>query len=202
MNDNLADTNPPNQPEPVNPAPLQTPNTATTGFDAAPLEPPPGLPASPVYEAQPQSPAQPPPNPEQPPSKSLFWAIGIASIIVLVLVGFSINQLIKNRAATSILPIPEARCLPQKVYDQNWQILGADQLSRLKPGDKIKLVVGGQTNTGAFDRARFKINSSDFRETAVKQPQTDSFFLEYTIPPETTSFKIEAGVHHSSLGWL
>jgi hypothetical protein len=94
-----------------------------------------------------------------------------------------------------------AQCFDVKIYDTNWtQILPA-QFGSLKAGDKIRFTIGGNTSSGSFDKARFKINGAQRAEVTGKRPSSNDFYDEYTLPAGVSTFSISAQIHHSSLGW-
>ena len=98
-------------------------------------------------------------------------------------------------------PGETAVCQNIKAYDTNWGPIIIAQLSTLKPGDKIRFTVSG-TPASKIDKARFIINGTTRPETTNKAPWPDVFYDEYTIPAETTSFTINAQLHHVTLGWF
>ncbi|MFH1863883.1 MAG: hypothetical protein ABIJ85_03185 [bacterium] len=98
-------------------------------------------------------------------------------------------------------PGETAQCLNIKAYDTNWGPLLVAHLSTLKPGDKIRFTVSG-TPANKIDKARFIINGITRPETTNKAPWPDVFYDEYTIPAGTTSFRINAKLHHVTLGWF
>jgi hypothetical protein len=99
-------------------------------------------------------------------------------------------------------PDVSAQCQSIKVYDLSWGLLDATKLSLLQTGDTIRFAVLGQTTSGTFDKARFRINSATWlTETTTKKPGTEEFYIEYTLPAGVTSFNVEAEINHQSLGW-
>lgn len=97
---------------------------------------------------------------------------------------------------------PTAQCLNIQAFDTNWVQLSGAQLAALRPGDKVRFTVAGQTSSGSFDRARFIINGTTRPEVTGKRPATQEFFDEYTIPDGISTFSINAQLHHSTLGWF
>lgn len=95
-----------------------------------------------------------------------------------------------------------AQCLNIKVYDDNWQMIAASDLSSLKPGDVIRFSVGGTATSGSFDMARFSINGEEAVEVDDKRPGSDEYYIEYTIPSDEDEFSISAQLHHSEAGWF
>jgi Cys-rich repeat protein len=107
-----------------------------------------------------------------------------------------------------------AQCLDIQVYDTSWNQLTGTQLSNLKAGDKIRLVVGGSASSGTLDKARFTVNgivrpavTTTVRQQnypTFKAPSTSTinYYDEYTIPDGITSFSVQAELHHSTLGWF
>ncbi|OGM18374.1 hypothetical protein A2686_04435 [Candidatus Woesebacteria bacterium RIFCSPHIGHO2_01_FULL_38_10] len=95
-----------------------------------------------------------------------------------------------------------AGCHNVKAFDNNWNELTSSQLSQLKTGDSIRFTIGGTTDQGAFDKARFKINGVVRPEVSNKKPASDEFYDEFIIPEGTESFTVEAQINHSQLGWL
>lgn len=91
-----------------------------------------------------------------------------------------------------------ARCKNIKAYDTNWEEVSNEDLSSLASGDKVRFTVSGGPQSDEFDKARFKINSGEWQETTDKKPDSDLFFIEYTIPEDVDEFKIDAQVHHTN----
>jgi hypothetical protein len=90
-----------------------------------------------------------------------------------------------------------ASCLEIQVFDTEWDPIV--DLSSLIAGDVVRFTVSGETNSGSFDKARFRINSPTWRTVVVaKKPGTDNFYDEYTIPEGVTSFTINVQLHHTS----
>ena len=104
-------------------------------------------------------------------------------------------------ATPSPTPGPAPRCWNIKAYDTSWNQLSASQLSGLKAGDRVRFAVSGSP-ANKIDKAKFKINGVDRPETSSKKPSTDEYYNEYTIPAGTTSFTINAKLHHVTLGWF
>ena len=105
----------------------------------------------------------------------------------------------------TVTPTPPpigAACLDVKAYDTNWSRLSSSELSSLKAGDVVRFAVGGTTNSGSFDKARFTINGSLRSAVSSQKPGTGEFFDEYTIPDGPVDFTVSAQINHSSLGWI
>lgn len=101
--------------------------------------------------------------------------------------------------ANSNCAVPQCRQI--KAYDTNWNALSASQLSQLRPGDRVRFATLGQP-AGEFTKARFRVNTTTWLpETTTKKPNTDEFYLEYSIPTSVTNFRIEAEVYHRDQGW-
>ena len=75
-------------------------------------------------------------------------------------------------------------------------------LAVLAVGDTVRFAVGGTTTGGTFDKARFTINGTLRPEVTAQKPGSNEYFDEYTIPAGTTSFSVNAQIHHTSLGWF
>ena len=95
-----------------------------------------------------------------------------------------------------------AQCLDIKAYDTTWKLLTISDLANLSEGDKVRFTVIGNATSGAFDKAKFTINSSVQPETTAKKPNSEEFYVEYTIPAGITAFTIDAQVHHLTQGWI
>lgn len=91
-------------------------------------------------------------------------------------------------------------CRQIKAYDPNWNPLTPEQLSRLRPGDRVRFTAQGQP-ANEFTKARFRINQGTWQETTTKKPGTEEYYLEYTLPANITNFRIEAEVYHRDQGW-
>ncbi len=93
-------------------------------------------------------------------------------------------------------------CTQIKVYDVDWNLLNAQQLSGLIPGQNIYFTVTG--SGGSFDKARFTINgvlNSD--TTNLKPGSSREFYQQYIIPTGEVNFTINADLHDSTTNsWL
>jgi len=94
-----------------------------------------------------------------------------------------------------------AQCNEVVVYDLQGNTLSQSDLSSLKAGDKVTFAVSGQTDSGTFTKARFTVNGTLLGETTTKNSKGE-YVTEYTIPANTTTFKVKGEVYHSSLGWI
>lgn len=95
-------------------------------------------------------------------------------------------------------PTPVApQCTGVTIYDTNWNLLTAAQLSALRPNDRIRLVVAGSASSGVFDRARFTVNGTLRPEVTTTMPNNGNFYDEYIIPAGTTTFNVSAQIHHA-----
>lgn len=93
------------------------------------------------------------------------------------------------------------QCLNIKAYDTNWIQLTAEDLNKLKAGDKVLFTVAG-TPANKIDKARFKVNGTQRPEVTQKKSGTDEYYDEYTIPAGVTSFRVNAQLHHVTVGWF
>jgi len=96
---------------------------------------------------------------------------------------------------------PPPSCKMIKIYDSSGKIIPKEDLTALKPGDKIMIAVSGG---GEFDKARVRINSMDWlpENETDKKNANGEFYIEYTIPAGVTKFKIEAELHVTGGGWI
>lgn len=102
----------------------------------------------------------------------------------------------------AIVPTPVPTfCQDVKAYDSAWTLLTSSNLSMLKSGDSVNFCVAGTTNTGAFDKAKFTINTVEQTETTSKRPDSNDYCQSYTIPTGVTTFNVTAQIHHSTSGW-
>jgi hypothetical protein len=99
-------------------------------------------------------------------------------------------------------PQTSASCSEVKAYDTTWAPLTTQELSNLTQGNVVRFTVSGESESGAFDKARFSVNSVSLGETTLKKPESDEFYIEYTIPEGITSFNVDAQIHHTELGWF
>jgi len=76
--------------------------------------------------------------------------------------------------------------------------------SLLEAGDLVYFGVYGSFDQGEIDGARFRINGGEWEVTADQHTIGDEtfYYVDYTIPEEAYHFRVEAEIHHSSLGWL
>lgn len=95
-----------------------------------------------------------------------------------------------------------ASCSEVKAYDTSWNLLSQTQLANLNSGTIVRFTVSGSASSGTFDKARFSVNSVSLGETTLKKPSSGEFYIEYTIPEGTTSFNVDAQIHHTELGWF
>ena len=109
---------------------------------------------------------------------------------------------IPSPTSTPTPPPIGAACHDVVAYDSNWQVLSMSDLAVLAVGDTVRFAVGGTTTGGTFDKARFTINGTLRPEVTAQKPGSNEYFDEYTIPAGTTSFSVNAQIHHSSLGWF
>lgn len=95
-----------------------------------------------------------------------------------------------------------ASCSSVKAYDKDWKLLSLDDLGKLKAGDSIRFAVLGTTTAGIFDKARFSVNGNSLGETDLKKDGSSEFYIEYALPSDTKSIKVDAQLHHNQLGWF
>ncbi len=100
-----------------------------------------------------------------------------------------------------------AMCVAIKIYQvngdigdaANWQLLTAEQLAALQPGDIIYVTTLGSVQNGIVDKARIRVNSNIWtaeNETVLKKPQSEEFYIVYNIPNDgTTTFNFAAEIH-------
>jgi hypothetical protein len=67
---------------------------------------------------------------------------------------------IPSPTAIPTLPPIGAACNNVKAYDSGWNPLSGFDLSSLNAGDIVRFAVGGTTDSGFFDKARFTINGT------------------------------------------
>jgi hypothetical protein len=95
-----------------------------------------------------------------------------------------------------------AQCLNIKAFDTGWNQLSTTQLSALKAGDTVRFSVAASASSGSYDQARFIVNGTTRAAVTQKRPGTQEFYDEITISAGTTTFSINAQVHHTSVGWF
>lgn len=95
-----------------------------------------------------------------------------------------------------------ASCSGVIAYNTNWNQLTQAQLDALETGSKVRFAVSGTASSGTFDKARFTVNETELPETTLKKPDSEEFYVEYTIPAGVTNFTVSAQIHHSELGWF
>ena len=89
-----------------------------------------------------------------------------------------------------------ASCEEIRAYDDNWNLLSNSQLVNLDPGDSVKFAVRGTTKNATIDKARFRINSSEWQETTDNKPgEANTYYVNYTIPEGVENFTVNAQVH-------
>lgn len=101
-------------------------------------------------------------------------------------------------------PPPEltAQCSNVTAYDTEWNVLTNNDLTSLSPGDIVRFTVSGTANRGSFNKAKFTVNNISLGETTTKKPDSDEFYIEYTVPEGVNSFAVDGKVHHTELGWF
>jgi hypothetical protein len=112
--------------------------------------------------------------------------------------------------STSPIPSPSTpptmSCGEVKAYDTSWNLLTSTDLANLSEGEIIRLTISGGTtaNQANYDKARFTINNVLKPETTNIKPSSSpkQFFIEYTIPANTTTFNVKAEIHHTTGGWI
>lgn len=103
-----------------------------------------------------------------------------------------------------------AQCVAVKIYTvtgdindpQSWVLLTNAELAQLQPGNIIYVTTLGTVSNGIIDKARIRVNSSVWsvdNETTLKKPQSDEFYISYTIPSDgTTNFSFGAEIHEAN----
>lgn len=91
-------------------------------------------------------------------------------------------------------------CVEIRVYDTQWKRIY--DFSSLEPGDQVFLSILGITARGSIDKARFTINETEIIETELKKPNTNEYYLEYTIPENIKNFHIKGEIYHTEFGWI
>ncbi len=170
---------------------------------------PPSPPSNPPGTSDPQDFVISPHNPRKNSGKKIIATIfGVLILIGGISAGVLLvqrNQEIRERAA---IPTPpsSARCIGVRAYDTNWNLLTQEDLSRLRPGDKVYFAVSGTATSGTFDKARFTINGVQRKEVTTRTPNSAlEFYDEYIIPqgiPGTNNFTVKGEIHHTELGWI
>lgn len=103
----------------------------------------------------------------------------------------------RTNFVVSTTPPAVAACLDLRVYNNTteWKQLTVQELRQLKPGDKIILAVRGAGS--GYDKAHFRVNNNTQWGSDITAVNNDGYFyVEYALSPNTTTFKIEAQVHH------
>jgi hemolysin activation/secretion protein len=97
-------------------------------------------------------------------------------------------------------------CVAIKIYQvngsisvaANWQLLTAQQLAALQPGNIIYVTTLGTVSNGTIDKARIRVNSNTWsaaNETTLKKPGSDEYYISYSIPSGATTFSFGAEIH-------
>jgi hypothetical protein len=107
-----------------------------------------------------------------------------------------------NTPVPTLPPLVSAQCMNVLAYDTEWNTLSLSDLAKLKTGDTVRFAVAGTATSGTFNMARFTINGTLRSPVVTQKPGSSEFYDEYIIPANTTSFTINAQIHHSSLGWF
>lgn len=100
------------------------------------------------------------------------------------------------------VPPATGQCSNIKIYTTNWVQLTTEAFSGLTPKVQVYFCVNGVTSGGAFDRARFTINSVQRPDTTIKRPGSNDYCDLYTIPYGVVNFAVQGELHHTTLGWL
>lgn len=95
-----------------------------------------------------------------------------------------------------------AQCTDIKAFDEEWNLLTAEDLSALTTGDVVRFSVAGSTTDGSILAARFTINGELRQAVTQIRPGTEEFYDEYEIPEDTTDFSVDVELNHSKIGWF
>jgi len=88
--------------------------------------------------------------------------------------------------------ITSYQCRQIKAYDENDVEIATASLSTLKAGDIVRLAATGSGSASDYTAARFTINGTLLPETSLKMTSSNDYYVEYTIPANTSSFDISA----------
>jgi hypothetical protein len=101
------------------------------------------------------------------------------------------------------VPPGTAECSDVKAYDSTFSStvpLTPAQLSALKPNDVVNFCVKGNTGTGSFDKAEFKIGAAAVVvSTTIRPGSTNEYCQSYTIKSTDTTVSVKARIHHQQL---
>lgn len=129
----------------------------------------------------------------------VFIIIAAVLTVAIPLITIYIVRSQTTPETTTEQPLGETpSCLAITIADTFNTPLTEEDLSQLRPGDEIKILISGKG--GNFDRARFRVNGSAWQEVTFKE--RDNFIANYILAEGYKKFTIEAEVHDREKGWL
>lgn len=131
--------------------------------------------------------------------KYLFLIIISALVAVLIpLVALTVVR--KTRIAQTEIKQKEdaiSVCRSITITDTLGKTLNYEELSLLRPGDEIKIIIA--VSDSNFEKARFRVNGSEWQEVTNKEG--NNFMTNYILPMMIKKFTIEAEVYDKDKGW-
>ncbi|KKR88629.1 MAG: hypothetical protein UU37_C0001G0048 [Candidatus Gottesmanbacteria bacterium GW2011_GWA2_41_12] len=139
----------------------------------------------------------------------LILVISVIPLSNLIFLGKKENNETKTTITENIIisPPPTSSCRNIKFYTDStsWIGIPSEELSSLKPGDKIAIAVVGSTDN---DMARIRVNGSSWQELTNRRliPDVTEFYdkeylYEILIPASgKPDFTVEAELHDKT-GW-
>lgn len=95
-----------------------------------------------------------------------------------------------------------SQCLAITFYDTQFNSLDLTDISKMQEGEILRMAVSGSSTNGNIDKAKFVINGVPQTETTQKKPSTNEFYFDYVLPSDLSQLKVNAQVHHVTLGWF
>lgn len=189
------------------PAEGQIPNQPIPPQPPQPVLPQEGtVPVQPVNQPTPISPTEPVTQTmnisSQPvkPDEGKYVALIVVAAILAVLIPLAAIVIVRSQpapAAPAAEQIQTTTCNAVTLTDTLGTVLSESDLSRLRPGDEVKILISA---TGVdLSKARFRVNGSPWQEVTNKEG--NNFIGNYILDAQS-KFTIEAEVYNKEKGWL
>lgn len=128
----------------------------------------------------------------------IIFGASLAILIPLIALYIVRSQIIPPESSTSSQLAQPPTCSAITITDTLAAPLTQEDLSQLRPGDEIKILI---SSTGEnLDKARFRVNGSAWQELNLKDG--DNFVANYILSEGYKKFTIETEVHDKNKGWL
>lgn len=150
-------------------------------------------------------------NPPQQPISTKLAKPNEGRFIFLIVVGATIailipvlavivvkNQTLESLESQETTQTTSPACSAVTITDTLGSTLTQDNLSKLRPGDEVKVIISA--NSPSLEKARFRVNGSQWQEVTIKDG--NNFTGNYILTTGTKKFTVEAEVYDKNKGWL